>query len=90
MGTPHIPIEIILSDVQTGAIAVKKEKLEYNSYKKKQARAELGQSQIKLGMSFTSIHLYQNEEQEIKLSKLTAANHYLILSTSSQHCQIPL
>ena len=54
---------------------------------KKQAGAELGQAQLKLGFNFTLVDLYFIEEQEILLTRLTSNSLYLPLRTSSQNCQ---
>ena len=37
----------------------------------RQAGAELGQAQLKLGLVFTSVYLYQIDDQEIFLASLT-------------------
>ena len=44
----------------------------WNNRKRKQAGAELGQAQLKLGFGFTSIFLYQIDELEISLANLTS------------------
>ena len=38
-------------------------------HKRKQAGAELGQSQIQRGLGFTSVNLHKIDEQEILLTK---------------------
>ena len=63
------PIQLLIPGDSLGNTEKLKESVENPG--KKQAGAELGQAQLKLGFGFTSVYLSQIDELEILLARLT-------------------